>query len=395
MHDRLNKPSSRYHRFKREKEHESLLKGLEKIILNDKNSTNKQQHWIISFSSVISNLSQFAMLLIIGFGYYYTVLPIFQKELISEENARLTIDKNKLIKQIDSLRKDKSMMEQDSIAIEKNLTTLQNEKLLAARKLEKTRKKYSKVKKQILTVEDTLQKAKKKLYDELRLTITGQRPMSLEFITFINASLSLANFNRNSKNQVALNLKNNFILPSEVAKQKIKEIKNKLSMSNLDLEKEMLIRLLKEYENGLIKQKNLLKCEIPIFKLWQSSFIDALEVNTSILDMCIKTQYDDLIKFNKWNKQEIKDIKKTNFWKDTRHNFKISCVNQIDREIESFYTKKWQFTSQPCRERLQNISLIILDEIDSSKIMPLRSTTPPLKIEINEMLKKYYVNTPL
>jgi len=44
--------------------------------------------------SRVANASQLGLLLLAGFGYFYTVIPVYQKSLLDEEIAKKTIELN-------------------------------------------------------------------------------------------------------------------------------------------------------------------------------------------------------------------------------------------------------------------------------------------------------------
>jgi len=54
--------------------------------------TNK----IDTFLSRISHISQFVLVAFAIFGYFYTVRPIYQKEILSEEIAKKEVELNKV-----------------------------------------------------------------------------------------------------------------------------------------------------------------------------------------------------------------------------------------------------------------------------------------------------------
>lgn len=55
----------------------------------------------LSYTAVIANLSQVLMLIVVVVGYIFTVRPVFQKEVVSEDLARLQIEQRKLQQQMD------------------------------------------------------------------------------------------------------------------------------------------------------------------------------------------------------------------------------------------------------------------------------------------------------
>ncbi|HGM7587433.1 TPA: hypothetical protein ACKQGZ_001204 [Serratia marcescens] len=54
-------------------------------------------------SSRLANLSQVGLLLLAGFGYFYTVIPVYQKSLLDEEIAKKTLEINEKDKNLERL----------------------------------------------------------------------------------------------------------------------------------------------------------------------------------------------------------------------------------------------------------------------------------------------------
>jgi hypothetical protein len=54
----------------------------------------------------IASLAQVFMLVLVAFGYWYTVLPVYQKSLLDEDIAKKTIELNKATKDLGSLHND-------------------------------------------------------------------------------------------------------------------------------------------------------------------------------------------------------------------------------------------------------------------------------------------------
>lgn len=87
-----------------------------------------------SFSDVISASAQVATLLVIVFGYFYTVKPVFQHQLLAEKNAQVELDKVRLEEELARIEEDlvDRRLELDEIVLrneglEENIASYENE----------------------------------------------------------------------------------------------------------------------------------------------------------------------------------------------------------------------------------------------------------------------------
>ncbi|HHX8281299.1 TPA: hypothetical protein ACVOZE_004580 [Vibrio diabolicus] len=82
-----------YHRYKRNK-------SSERKQLSEFPKTNTLK----SVTTIAANIAQVATLAAVIWGYYNTVLPVFQKEAIAEELAKIQSEKNYGIKSLEAIK---------------------------------------------------------------------------------------------------------------------------------------------------------------------------------------------------------------------------------------------------------------------------------------------------
>lgn len=56
------------------------------------------------YLSRVGNLTQVGVLALAIFGYFYTVVPVFQNQKLQEDNAKLEIEKSKANKTLEDLQ---------------------------------------------------------------------------------------------------------------------------------------------------------------------------------------------------------------------------------------------------------------------------------------------------
>jgi len=77
---------------------------------------------------IVTYISQIILVVVAIYGYFYTVRPIFQKEILSEQVAKKTIELNKLKKQSNNLKAENEKLIVDNSEILENLVELIQQK---------------------------------------------------------------------------------------------------------------------------------------------------------------------------------------------------------------------------------------------------------------------------
>jgi len=83
-----------------------------------------------------SNVSQPLLLCLAVFGYLYTVLPVYQKELLSEQIAAREIELTRVLRAIDATGPTIQLLESERAALETQLLSLQTQRAEAERHVE-------------------------------------------------------------------------------------------------------------------------------------------------------------------------------------------------------------------------------------------------------------------
>lgn len=76
------------------------------------------------WSTRIASWSQVGMLVVVTFGYFYTVRPLFQHQLLQEESAKLRIEKQDIVVEYESALKNKKKVENELNNIKSDLTKI-------------------------------------------------------------------------------------------------------------------------------------------------------------------------------------------------------------------------------------------------------------------------------
>jgi len=95
----------------------SRVEHYRRLLAQRRSSEPEEQHtsWLDRWGGRAANWSQVLTLLLLGFGYFYTVRPVYQKDLLEEQSAKLQMEKEKLEKQ-NSLAFDEAKKMQASLS---------------------------------------------------------------------------------------------------------------------------------------------------------------------------------------------------------------------------------------------------------------------------------------
>src|SRR5690606_27817684 len=159
---------------------EDLENALMRIAKTAEESKSSSSSSFKNVSVIVASFSQVFMLLVVVWGYFYTVVPVFQKEKLTEDLARLEIEKSRWeqeiknhARNIQQTQKELSLLESDRHELENELNRIRSEKQQAEKTLEQlaVREQDSRVKLQ--TTAEALADAENQLYEQQRLRLLG------------------------------------------------------------------------------------------------------------------------------------------------------------------------------------------------------------------------------
>ncbi len=116
-----------------------------------------------SISTKLGAWSQIGMLLLVAFGYFYTVRPVFQYQLLQEQTAKLELEKIETKKHLTQLNMAKSEAEKDLALLREALDREKDERNKLVTQLMDTRSKEELAKKRAQDIESKVAKDLKAL----------------------------------------------------------------------------------------------------------------------------------------------------------------------------------------------------------------------------------------
>ncbi|MFM5549503.1 hypothetical protein ACET8J_03915 [Aeromonas veronii] len=347
------------------------------------------------YSTIAANCSQVAMLAIVIWGYFYTVLPVFQKEKLTEDLARLEIERSSWQEKLDSYARDieeskinLSKLATESKGLEDRLNSIKYEKEQAEKALEILANKEQTSREQLADTAKALREAENQLYEQQRLTLLGKTPIPIESIFLINKSRDTFNiFGRDAQQAVAEKLHDTFVQPITFVDKKLEELTTQANSASSKIYRNVQLRLIEEYRKGIQSSAPMLQCPEPNFESWQAEFSRALALGDSMVDGCVDYHFKAREKKEGWSSREVAELKNSDFWEKQRKIFAHSCSITIDYKVSELYRERWTHISDPCEERLHKMSSIALEDGAALNLTPFRDTAPPTESHIKAQIQ--------
>lgn len=373
--------------------------NLEDLLINViQKSTKTKEHppsCATKYSAIAANFSQVAMLAIVIWGYFYTVLPVFQKEKLTEDLARLEIEKSSWQEKLDSYARNieeskinLSKLATESKGLEDRLNSIKYEKEQAEKALESLTNKEQTSREQLADTAKALREAENQLYEQQRLTLLGKTPIPIESIFLINKSRDTFNiFERDASQAVAEKLHDTFVQPITFVDKKLEELTTQANLASSKIYRNVQLRLIDEYRKGIQSSAPILQCPEPNFESWQAEFSRALALGDSMVEGCVDYHFKARERKEGWSSREVAELKNSDFWEKQRKIFAHSCSITIDYKVSELYRERWTHISDPCKERLHKMSSIALENGAALNLTPFRDTAPPTESHIKAQIQ--------
>jgi hypothetical protein len=388
-------PKRNFRRNQKISSNEDLEKALIRLAKISDERKNSASSRFEKYSAIIANFSQFLMLVVVVLGYFYTVLPVFQKEKLTEDLARLEIEKSRWEQEFESYARniqrtqaELSLLESNKYELENALTQIRSEKRQAERALEQLSDQEKISREKLKTTADALADAENQLYEQQRLRLLGKTPVSMEFVFLINNTSNLFSiFERNSASTLADGLTAAFIQPIEFVDKKLDELKKQANSVSSEIYRNVQLRLIDEFKRGIQRNASVLQCPEPDFQSWEAEFGSALALGDEMVEGCIDFHFKVRGEEEGWSQREISLLKDSEFWSEQRRTYSHSCSVAIDYKISTLYREHWSHINEPCRERLQELSSIALEPESKLRLPPFRDMSPPAKSYVKSQIK--------
>jgi Asp-tRNA(Asn)/Glu-tRNA(Gln) amidotransferase C subunit len=363
------------------------------IVIELKHKDEEKQSAGGTFSKITSFASQWSQvftLIVVVFGYFYTVIPVFQKEKLSEDIARLELENNVIKKNVERSQNEMALAEA-------SFESLATEYAIKKEEIDRLNREYEKVEASLkIAINDLHNKNQqikdvvRKIYDVEKEYMQGKRRLPGEFIARFKTDIAYDVFKKDKSLKLADQLKEYFPEPIAQGNKNLEQLRLRISESTSDLNKEALEKLFTDYRNGLKKHEVILSCNTPDYMKWGNSFDESFSLAMKNIDSCVAHHFNNIATEKGWSKSDLRSLQKSEFWGKQESINREVCTTAFELLMEKLYREHWEYVVDPCMERLENLSVIVLDDFKTDSLKKLVDTSPPteeqIKIEVANMI---------
>ena len=351
----------------------------------------------LSYSGGIANVSQVFMLVVVVFGYVYTVRPVFQKELVSEDLARLQIEQRKLQQQMDKQTeslvageaRNKELVDQRS-AIEGQIATLNQKVVDAEKSARDAMRRAGKAVAEAKTAESTLSMLQTQHYGLKLQSLLGDLAMPSSIVQILNRSGStytLKVFEESEASSIAQKLKSLELQPVDLAKTTLSQLQAEATKQARAPSAALDALLARNYQEGLAKHTEDLTCPTPAYADWQSAFQSAMQASEGNIQNCFSQYWAERTTQERWTASDVRSLQKSDSWKEQEGSYKASCKVSYRYIVYTAFQHAWEKADEPCDERRMFVNHIVMGAPIESKLKPMTVATPPSTQDIARLFQ--------
>ena len=363
------------------------------LFKSQKENIKKSGGWLTSLSQIIANISQFLMLFLVAWGYFYTVLPAMQKEQLAEELAKLELEKKAWDAKISSVSRQLHHKENELQNLKKtkatllsDIITLTDERDGLNHRLDVVQKEYNHVELKLLRSKESIENATRDLLVKYKQDLLGENKLSDYFVTIYNNSLTGGPFLNGTINDLSKNLEKDYPKPIESAQRTLSSIGESITYSS-GADKVAKKRLYNEYKNGMFKKHYLLLCPTPNYDAWAAAFTKFNSTANSLNNFCVERTFDHLAHDKISPRDTIDTMRKNDSLRHQEIAYRNDCKLRLDFELKRVFRDEWDKIKEPCEQRLMKVNDVILNDDVSIELKPFLDISAPTKEFITSKLE--------
>lgn len=341
----------------------------------------------LSSTAIIANVSQVFMLVVVVFGYFYTVRPVFQKEVVSEDLARLQIEQRKLQQQMDKQTeslaageaRNEELVDQRS-AIEGQIATLNQKVIDAEKSARDATRRAGNAAAEAKTAESTLSMLQTQHYGLKVQSLLGELTLPSSMIQILNRSGSTYNLNvfeADEASSVADKLKSLELQPLDLAKATLAQLRTEAAKQAHAPGAALDALLARNYQEGLTRHTEDLTCPTPAYADWQLAFQTAVHASEGNIQKCVSEYWAKRTAKEGWTPSDVRSLQKSDFWKGQELSYRASCEVGYSYILKTTFLDAWAKADEPCEERRMFVNKIVMGAPTKSKLKPMTVAAPP------------------
>ncbi|MFA1261854.1 MULTISPECIES: hypothetical protein [Xanthomonas] len=357
----------------------SRVEHYRRLLAQRRSSDYKEQYtWLDRWGGRAANWSQLLTLLLLGFGYFYTVRPVYQKDLLEEQSAKLQMEKEKLERQ-NALAFAKAKTMQESLSelqmrretLQQQNSDLQMQQSSLSREVGKLRQSSRLLDQQLATLNGQNANQREQLLEGHKTLLKNSL---LYWASGVLADRDILPFSGGNEtidrwvNKVPLQ-------PAQVVLGVIdKEIADQ-SYFGLPAPQDISKQVVEEFRQGVLTHKDGLMCPNVDRRAWKQSWLRTRQRYLSQLSECVDAGMASAYQDQGFNLTQIPVLRKTASWKRQAEILAISCRIVAERESAELFDRAWRNIEQACQARLFKAAEVALGGMPELPSFP--STEPP------------------
>ncbi len=299
--------------------------------------------WCDAWLPRLAYLAQIIAVAVAVFVYKFTVVPIFQKDKLEEDVARLEIERKTLVEQTEQARvefasakssldklkadRDKALAENKDLEIDltENAMALHN----ASAKLSATQKELAPVRQALFN-----EKADWLLATVAMLPSNDTNPFDGK------TTITAETLERSWPPQ-----------PFDKIKTALDELVSGKTSLNAPIPKVEVVDMARVLRAKILPRQNDLTCPVPNFQVWASAYNNYLAKIAENVDECVEKDEAKQALENGWSKQYVEQLKETDFWPKQHAIYVSACKFNPAIKLQFAFMKEWSALQIACIER--------------------------------------------
>lgn len=328
---------------------------------------------LISFHA--ASWSQVLTLAVLIFGYFYTVVPAFQKERLEEQVAKLKEEKDAIVEEATIAKAELEMVNQktaelleDQKSLEKQSKKLQAEIAAKSKRIRSLVGRSTELENEAIELRAELKSTKaevRKLRGQANSyawqIFTDYFALQVRLPRLVNAAM-MANAAGEDLDEISMRnaLSMAAQQPYEAAMDVIKDIRasNKVPVEGMTPKE---VRAFADRtERILEKNRNLLTCPAVNEDEWVAEFRKQSDHMEAEVEACVTKEWQNLIEERGWSDGYVSRLRQEKYWERQNKVFQEFCDLRIQYRLENRFREAIWDIKRACGRRNGSIHLLLM-----------------------------------
>ena len=332
------------------------------------------------WSNRAASWAQVATLVLVTFGYFYTVLPVYQKELLEEQSARLQIEKANIERDNKAALVATEFLQKDLAELKDKRTALalENARLLTAqgslgKQLTSLKSKSVGLTQKLDVISELNEAQEKQIVEGQRAILPDAAGMSWMAHVFNNDDVMV--FLGADQDKIKKWEKAEPIQPIKVVLAAIDLALTSKTYFGLPEPHRVSEQLILELRSNVVAHTEQLTCPSIDRSKWRSAWLEAQRTYKATIPNCVNMHVAHTAKKNGWTEAQTAVWREGKQGKQYRDSFESACASTHDYYANRLFSDAWEKIDGPCTKRL--IYAVSIANGEKNDLEPFPNTDPP------------------